>query len=657
MFKKIGKYEIIEELGHGGQATVYKARDTVLDGKIVALKVLEVPGGEDKTEKVTNAYMRFKREAQLTVKLDHPQIAQVYDYGLDEEKEIAFYARQYLHGEQLTELIKRGPIDFEEGMQIVISIAKVLDYLHSQGVVHRDIKPSNIFMQYGIPMFVDFGLAYREDMSMLSITGQTVGTMHYLSPEMLDWETRDKYRYHPCRDWWGLGCIAYELFTGQRLFGESETSLLEADIRQGREQLEIKKSLAGHPSLPLVKGLLERDPENRVSSFADFKRLLQEELRRKKEEKERERIAEEEKKRKEEEEKKRKQSEEQQRLEHEEWLKKEEERKEKEEKERREKELERIEQERIKREREEDERKKRLEQEKKQKRKKRSYWLIGSVVVIAVIISVIYSIISEPTVFNDYSKFDSDKPEFIPSSETLTNPKDGTKLILIPAGEFICGSDKYSDEGGGEFKVDLPAYYIAETAVTNAQYKKFVDATGHRPPDQADWGRPVWSGNSFPPDKSDHPVVCVRWEDAKAYCDWAGLRLPTELEWEKAARGTDGREYPWGNTWDQNKCRNYETNGKDTTCSVKDYPAGVSPYGCCNMSGNVWEWCADWCDSDAYSIYKTGNLTQPSSEGARVVRGGSWRVGNTDLLRCAYRFGDAPDNRRDNIGFRCARTL
>jgi serine/threonine-protein kinase len=220
--------------------------------------------------------------------------------------------------------------------------------------------------------------------------------------------------------------------------------------------------------------------------------------------------------------------------------------------------------------------------------------------------------------------------------------------VSIPSGLFWMGSDKQSDPLAREnelpyHQVDLPKFLIAKTPITNAQYKLFVAETGHRVPEQ-------WINGEIPEGKKNHPVTIVSWYDAQAFCTWAGVRLPTEAEWEKAARGKDGRIYPWGNEMpDKSRC-NFNAVVGGTT-AVGYYLAGASPYGVLDMAGNVWEF--------TYSIfrpypYRDDLQDQNSAERQRVLRGGAFDD-DPQYVRCAARSQFYTPNWKGRYGFRVAR--
>ena len=242
-----------------------------------------------------------------------------------------------------------------------------------------------------------------------------------------------------------------------------------------------------------------------------------------------------------------------------------------------------------------------------------------------------------------------------PLAPLVRNAQEGSVMVLVSAGEFEMGDGR--DQNCPQHRVYLDAYYIGVYAVTNRQYAEFIRQTGHRPPDHADYGEAVWAEGSYPGEKADHPVVCVSWEDAAAYCKWAGGSLPTEGQWEKAARGPGGWIYPWGDDWDESKCRYNMNRGSETTSAVYGYAAGVSGYGTYQQSGNVWEWCSDWYDSDYYKQSGSSrNPTGPASGSRRVFRGGGWRAGLASYFRGAYRYGIDPGDRLDDLGFRLVRS-
>ena len=221
-------------------------------------------------------------------------------------------------------------------------------------------------------------------------------------------------------------------------------------------------------------------------------------------------------------------------------------------------------------------------------------------------------------------------------------------MALIPAGEFTMGSAVGDDEKPAR-RVYLNAFYMDKFEVTVGQYARYLEVTDMDEP-------PDWNIMNQPQHQR-RPVVNVDWEDAVKYCKWAGKRLPTEAEWEKAARGTDGRIYPWGNEAPTRLHANYgrkEWDNHQALTPVGSFEEGKSPYGIYDMAGNAWEWVFDWYDHDYYKKGSKKNPSGPAKGDAKVVRGGSWLY-VPEFLRSAHRFDAQPANRYFGYGFRCAR--
>ncbi len=247
------------------------------------------------------------------------------------------------------------------------------------------------------------------------------------------------------------------------------------------------------------------------------------------------------------------------------------------------------------------------------------------------------------------------------------------------------GNDGFDDERP-QRKVYVSNFRIDRYEVTNDAYASFIQATGHRIPENANKAATLWEGNAPVAEIGNHPVVNVSWDDAAAFCRWLGKRLPTEAEWEKAARGTDGRRYPWGNEWDFKKANSASywagrtvdfqsgadwdafwikgdgariskekgIKGEVLTLPVGNFPAGISPYGALDMAGNVAEWVQDWFDPNYYKSAPLSDPTGPSRGAIKAMRGGSW-LKPAMSLRTSDRDWGTMDSRPSGTGFRCAK--
>ena len=235
-------------------------------------------------------------------------------------------------------------------------------------------------------------------------------------------------------------------------------------------------------------------------------------------------------------------------------------------------------------------------------------------------------------------------------SQTQISDKDGMAMLYIPAGDFSMGSNNGEADEKPVHKVNLDAYWIDSTKVTNAMYAKCVSAgVCQEPSNKNSNTHSNYYGNS---QFDNYPVIYVDWNMAKTYCKWRGDRLPTEAEWEKAARGTDGRTYPWGNDAPNKDLLNYRGAINDTT-KVGSYESGKSPYGLYDMAGNGWEWVSDWYGSTYYQTSPSSNPLGPDTGAFRALRGGSWYY-YVNYARSAYRSYFAPSFTNYYVGFRCA---
>ncbi|MFZ5903220.1 MAG: SUMF1/EgtB/PvdO family nonheme iron enzyme [Chloroflexota bacterium] len=643
---------MLEQLGEGGMATVYKAYDTRLETD-VAVKVIRteniLPSVLERTLK------RFEREAKALARLTHPNIVKVTDFGEHEGR--PYLVMVYLPGGTLKQRLGK-PIPWQEAIRLLLPIARALDFAHRQNMIHRDVKPSNILITAdGEPMLTDFGIAKildLEETQDLTGTGIGIGTPEYMAPEQ--WTGKASH----LSDQYALGVVFYEMLTGRKPYtADTPAAIL---LKQATEPLprpgQFAHDLPEKVEKLLLKALAE-NPSDRYASMGEFAATLESVLRGTaapaKPQPARPR---------------------QQTADTYATVNQ------------------RLEDSTVK---EPIAPRTRSSQPAASASSSNNWirnWSFGLIAV--AIVGLIFVLAGNAKLGSNSTSTEpptqlpviaTEPPTALPATEApavqdeITDSK-GVTMRLVPAGEFTmggsadtayeecqklyiggtCEREWFTDEEPAH-TVYLDSFYIDKYEVSNAAYRVCVNSGACRPPTETgSYSRSSYYGNSA---HDDYPVIYVTWDMANAYCEWRGARLPTEAEWEKAARGPDGLLYPWGNSFDGSRANFCDTNcsfdwanksyddGYADTAPVDAYPSGASVYGIFNLAGNVWEWVADWYDSSYYANSPYENPPGPSSGEYRAARGGSWS-GDGDVLRPAGRGRGVPSYSDDALGFRCA---
>jgi eukaryotic-like serine/threonine-protein kinase len=663
---QISHYRIISQQGIGGMAIVYHAYDVNLE-RDVALKLIRSDAfAEDEYDRLMR---RFEREAKAQSKFSHPNIAPVYDFG--DYDGMPYLVMPYFPAGTLKDRTGQS-VDIEQAFDWVISIAGALSYAHQLGVIHRDIKPSNIlFTEKEEPILTDFGIAklLEDTEGTLTETGFGVGTPEYMAPEQWQGESS------AASDQYALGVVLYELLTGRKPY-TAETPVAVA-LKQSSDPL-VRPS-AYVPTIPIevekiIYKTLAHDPKDRFEDIAAFQQalldlgprlaaLIQER---------------------------------QDKIDAGE-----------------------INATVITKAALQSEsqtvdvldplsavpKSSSTQKKPKTKSRKKLMWMVGGVAIFSLLIGLAlwqffpsifgYLINSKKTEDDQVALVDS-SPSLPVLTETLLlstalnltksptetiepsvtvspsatqiviesrlREKDGMEMVYVPAGEFIFGTNRGSYSYSSvttqlsSWDVYLDAFWVDKFEVTNRQYTLCVEAgvcsAPYRSHSNTRYG--YFTDETY----ADYPVINVDHRMATIYCEWVGGRLPTEAEWEKAARGTDGREYPWGHYWSMDKPGNFDDyQGIDEdydgdTMPVGSFPEGASPYGAMDMLGNVWEWVADWYHPAIFATEPVDNPTGPKYGEDHIIRGGSYFHGSSLLAREAY---PSWSNWSDieEIGFRC----
>lgn len=647
------RYRIIRRLGGGGMGTVFLAEQIAVGNRPVALKVLLRKLLDD-----PEFLLRFHNEAASTGRIHHPNVVTIYESGQADDS-TPYIAMEYLEGETLREaLTQRGAMAPQETVEIIQQVARGLNAAHRLGIIHRDLKPDNIFLTpgeevgeaSGVPTsaatppatvkIVDFGIAKLRESATHTIAGTVLGTPAYMSFEQAAGMRSDELDLRS--DIYSLGVVVYEMLTGRVPF-HSDTPLGCVRKHLTEEPPPFRAVKPDLPALPqlerVVLKALRKDRNQRCGSALEFARELAEALGGTQptvplpqtrvvppEAPAREvpkvaagpgrvettvktppsSMAAD-----------------------------------------------------------------RIEPLQRGARLVRPAPFPAPAVLPQAVVPPLPKPAAVPPPQLRPTPARPSRAKYVmfvflvlaaagtgmwywwqsrlqpqieskpPAESSAKTPAPPAGMVYIPGGTFMMGRNNAEDpEETPAHTVSVDPFYLDKTAVTNDEYAEFVRDTNYAAP-------PSWSVG-YAGAVAHWPVTTVSWEDAQVYCKWKGKRLPTEAEWELAARGTDGRLYPWGNNFNSALTDSVEA-GLGQPEPVGSRPNAASPFGVLDMSGNVWQWC-----QDDYKPYPGRTSTFEIPAGAKVVRGGSFKS-DQDHVTTTTRNLDLATTRSPTIGFRCAR--
>jgi serine/threonine protein kinase/formylglycine-generating enzyme required for sulfatase activity len=631
--RTIGNYEVISQFGEGGMGELYLGRHTRLAREVV-IKTIRT---EDfSPSQIKHLRERLEREAYTQSQLDHPNIVRVYDFIA--VGETTCIVMEFVPGRDLRKMILKetGQIPPERALKLFKQILRAIDYAHHfvyldksgekhQGIIHRDLKPANILVTpEDVVKVTDFGIVKVRGVKGGTQMGFNPGTPEYMSPE----QARGRELDHRS-DIYSMGIMLYEMLTGRVPFDTDGSGTSDYEIRRGHIEMPVPPLTAICPEIPkelerIVLKSLEKNPDDRFQTARQFLEAIQQ-----------------------------------------------------------------------------------YEETGHADISDRPVWDRRTVATGDETPEAprVYPV---PKPGGDYVTVDTvvsgpnQHPTLIaggypgapalsgePPRRTVDDPVSARNrsvagrrpfligigvvllvavgiswvllnrgsrggevstvapvgsappgMISIPGGEFRMGRDDGNQYERPAHGVRIEPFYIDRHEVTNEEYAQFIRQTRRNPPVH-------WREGQYEVGEATLPVVNVSWNESRDYCEWANKRLPTEAEWEYAARGRDSRLYPYGNEW-KPRFSNARETGLDKPQAVGSYPDGLSPFGVADMAGNV----AEWTETE-YLPYP-GSPAEPD-EGNRVIRGGGFKVPAREQT-ATERFFDRPTVTYDFVGFRCAKS-